>query len=500
MSGKTIKILHKKRNERGIALLITLLLIVFLTLAVFNFSFTVTSNFFQMEKQQKIIRALHIAEAGINRAINDLRKDMKNQPDNPWVDGDINGYSIGPDMNEFYTFPYSDNNLNENFYTVRLKNGTYGQTMWIRSTGTVEEVEQSVEVYVEGVIASIWDNAIFADSSAPATLINGNANIHGSVHIIGSSLESGDFAIDMNGTAAIARNHYKGLSLDLRNRIPPLEQELFNGDMLDTLRSELRVKNGLVGLSGDAFVGEPDVSGNTIKETADAVYVTEGFDGNKGEENVFADNDIASPYDWGNALYLPYLDDPFEGYVTYTDYLKDNALVLTNEINIITPESNFNYTNGKGTITMDGEGHLEIDGIIFIDEGNALTVKKSGDLKTIEYSGAGSIYVSGKVNINTSLVTSGANSFPQNIIGIMTPEEINFNEAQIDVMGLFYSQDKIKIQKQTNLIGSGVSQHFDMGTNVPSIFQVPDTLFNLPPGLIGKDPFYIIKIKYWSQF
>ena len=156
MSGKTIKILHKKRNERGIALLITLLLIVFLTLAVFNFSFTVTSNFFQMEKQQKIIRALHIAEAGINRAINDLRKDMKNQPDNPWVDGDINGYSIGPDMNEFYTFPYSDNNLNENFYTVRLKNGTYGQTMWIRSTGTVGEVEQTVEVYVEGVIAYHW--------------------------------------------------------------------------------------------------------------------------------------------------------------------------------------------------------------------------------------------------------------------------------------------------------------------------------------------------------
>jgi hypothetical protein len=69
----------------------------------------------------------------------------------------------------------------------------------------------------------------------------------------------------------------------------------------------------------------------------------------------------------------------------------------------------------------------------------------------------------------------------------MTPQNIGFNVANIDVMGLFYAQNEIEVSKQTTIMGTIVSNEFDMGTNVPNVVQVPETANNLPPFLIGGD-------------
>ena len=154
--------------------------------------------------------------------------------------------------------------------------------------------------------------------------------------------------------------------------------------------------------------------------------------------------------------------------------------------------------NGYGSISIDGNGNLAISGIVYIDGGN-LNMKKFGASKTIKYTGSGSILVTGSAQIDVDLITNGTSSFPANILGIMTPNNIGFNEANIDVMGLFYAEGQVKAEKQTDIVGTIVSNYFDMGTNVPSVFQVPETVNHLPPGLIGQNSSWSMEVVSWQK-
>ena len=87
----------------------------------------------------------------------------------------------------------------------------------------------------------------------------------------------------------------------------------------------------------------------------------------------------------------------------------------------------------------------------------------------------------------------------QDIIGFMTPQEITFNTSQLKVMGLFYAEDKITSQKQTSITGTFFSNYFDMGKNVPSIYQVPATAHNLPPGIIGGTSILVVSSSGWQE-
>jgi hypothetical protein len=48
-------------------------------------------------------------------------------------------------------------------------------------------------------------------------------------------------------------------------------------------------------------------------------------------------------------------------------------------------------------------------------------------------------------------------------------------------------------------MGTIVSNYFDMGTNVPSIYQVPETANNLPPGMIGQDSIWVMRVISWTR-
>ena len=122
----------------------------------------------------------------------------------------------------------------------------------------------------------------------------------------------------------------------------------------------------------------------------------------------------------------------------------------------------------------------------------------------IEYTGKGSLLVQEDVFISGDFVTppvgGGSPNFPaSNIVGIMTPGRIDMETSHINVMGIFYAEDTVKIPKQTDVVGSIVSQYFDMGTNVPAIFQVPDVSKNLPPGMISGDPIWLMEVVSWRK-
>ncbi len=440
------------------------------------------------ERQRRVTVAFNIAEAGLEKGLYDLRQDFVNATGTPsWADGDINGMTVGPDTSSYYTLPYGSTTINDGTFSVSLMNVAGREDVWIKSVGSIDDITHTIVAYVRMVDISPWGNAIFAGRGTSGAMINGIVDIRGSVHIIGDGLNPGDFAVNMGGTAELVGNNYSTMPAALKALVPPLLKVNYNGEMVESLGAELRVKKGIVGLSGSSTVGEADISGNSVKETVDGVFVTDGWGGNQGAINVNSDNGSASPYDLGEAIQFPSLSDPYLGYATYQEYLKANALVLTDELTDIKPNSTFSYSNAKGSIAMDGSGHLTISGVIYVDGGNDILMTKHTRDNTITYSGTGSILVTGDVNIQTDLVTSGANSFPNDIIGIMTPNNINIDAAGLDVMGLFYAEDTIAVSKQTDLVGTIVSNYFDMGTNVPAIFQVPDTVSNMPPGMIGSN-------------
>ena len=76
---------------------------------------------------------------------------------------------------------------------------------------------------------------------------------------------------------------------------------------METLSAVLRVKRGIIGLSGSATAGEADAAGNAYKETIDAAYVTDGYGGSQGTANVHSDNGSSNAYDLGGYGVVPKL-------------------------------------------------------------------------------------------------------------------------------------------------------------------------------------------------
>lgn len=497
----------KIKNRRGsIFIIVLLLIIVFITLGgafvVLSISEGRVAN-----RERMTYQAFDLAEAGIERALYDLRQDFVNASGTPsWSDGNINSMMIGPNTANFYSVPYTGTSLNGGSYSVQFKNVTgLTDSVWIQSTGVIGDSRQTIQVYAKIFSVSPWNNAIFAGAGSAGSTVSGNVDINGSVHILGTGLTSSDYVVDLGGTAELIGNNYNGLPPSLLPKIPALPTTTYNGETVSTLSAILRVKHGKIGLSGSSSVGEVDVAGNGKKEMVDAVYSNDGFGGNQGTNNVHSDNGWSNGYDLGDTVTFPSLNDPYPGYATYKDYLKANAYVISdatslNKLANITPDSDFNLTdvNGKGSISID-DGELTVSGTVYIDNGGNLNMNKEGSDKTITYTGSGAIYVSGSVQVNVNLITDDDNSFPNNIIGIMTPNQITFDEASINVMGIFYAEDKITAAKQTNILGTLVSNYFDMGTNVPAVYQVPEVLNHLPAAMIGQGSFWLMKVVSWQK-
>lgn len=479
-----IRITKRLSNEDGSTLLVLFLLIVFLLVVGSAALVMTTSEIKTSERQYLTARTFHIADAGVERVMYDLKKDIENGIVPSWQDNDINGttFDLSTSYATFLTSTFAGGS-----YTVSLKEGDGPEHAWIESVATYGDVTQTVEAYVKLIDVSPWDNAIFAGEGAAGSMVNGNVDVRGSVHILGTSLTNTDLAIDLGGTAEFVGNNYTGLDASLEAKVPALDTVVYNGETVETLNAELRVKNGLVGLSGSSTVGEPDQVGDDEKELVDGVYVSDGWSGSQGASSVYSDNGTVQAYDMGDSVTFPSLSDPEPADTSRTrqKYFEDNALILTTELSSLTPNTVIPFTSdGTNSIEMSG-GVLTINGRVYIDDDNGVIMNTAGSDKTITYAGTGTILAEGDVQINTNLITSGNNSYPSNILGIMTPGNIGFNQANIDVMGIFYGENQIRVEKQTDIMGTIVSNYFDMGTNVPAIYQVPATANNLPIGMIG---------------
>lgn len=520
------------KKNKGMVLIGAYLIIVILLILGGAFIVRTLVEKTASESQRNLVQALNIAEAGLEKSLYHLRQDFLNDPLGPsWIDGniDIFGPFSPPDIS---TNPddalLSQTSLNNGTYTTKVIYVFVGSNaqpdeIWVESTGTVAGLSKTIKVYAQMRNLSPWNNAIFAGTGASGTAISGNVSINGSVHILGSNLSHEQPAIDISGTGSIG-NNYEGIPANLSSRIPACPQVNFNGELIDSLNAEVRVKNGRVDISGTATIGQTNVPGNIYKETVDGIYIDvgnydgsnsnglgtyyDGFGGNKGPSGVSSDNGTTHNYDLGNTVSFPSLSDPYQTYPTYQEYLNQNSLhvneSLIGTINASTP--NFGYSSAMGSISWNQTTtELTINGIVYLDPAAG---QEESDLSigekniTIQYTGQGSIFATGDIEVHGNLLSK--NTFPTtDTLGLMAKEDIELatgsGDAQLEMIGVFYAEGKVTSAKQNQIAGTFVSNYFDLGSNVPKIYQVPSLLDNLPPGLPSGGANWILITRGWME-
>ncbi|MBI4437209.1 MAG: hypothetical protein HY590_07355 [Candidatus Omnitrophica bacterium] len=488
-----------KMNNRGIVL-IYVYMVVFVLLVLMSAYLSQTNNEARLsERTRHSTEAFYIAEGALQQAMLDLRQDMIASED--WFDGDIDGIAMAINASSFTPIPYGSNTMGDGTFLVELK-GITGKNsyMWVRATGTSSGITRRVQAYLQAKNLSPWDNAIFAaDGTADPSEnpINGNVDVRGSVHILGNPLDPNRDAMEMGGGAKIG-NNYAGISPMLSLRIPPLDPQDFNGDMVETLNAEVRVKHGKLSISGTASVGEPNVTGDSFKETLDGVYITDGYSGNKGASSVFSDNGTATPYDAGDLVQFKTFDDPYGSYPSY------RAFVLAEGTNL----GAGNFDNTRPDFTIPGKFKWEWQGntgtITIIDPGvfyvNGTDIEIGKKNSTVFYEGRATLVaLGGDLNVHSDLYTVG--TFPlDDVVAFLAEEEIEIgHESQLKVIGAFYAEETIEVAKQSSIAGTLFADSVSLGAQVPNVYQVPELIRNLPPGLIAPERLIIIKVKSWQE-
>jgi hypothetical protein len=433
-----------------------------------------------------------------------------------------------------------------------------------RGTATVGDrtstrsLKVAVERYVENV--SVWNNVIFGGVGQSGRSINGNVKIRGSVHLLGDgedfididmdgrwdddepytdlngngqydegepfidvdgdgkrdsrepfndingngvrdpALTVTDMASELSGTANIG-NNYSSMSADLKAKLPLLSKVSFGGEMVDSLSAKLRVKHGKVNLSGTATVGDPNVTGNSHKETLDGSYVNDGWGGNQGSGNVFSDNGHSTGYDLGDGVVrFPVVSDPYTApdgtsYASYMDYLRANALVIPGNLTLEKGTA-YSASDAKGSISLDAAGNLTTSGIVYV-EGDISIASKNNP---IIYDGKGTLVSTNDIHVHGDVLPK--TNFPRSdVLGLLARRNIELatggGDAQLKMALCMYAQCKVVSSKQSEIAGTLVASYYQM-TNVPSIFQVPELVDNLPPGMPGGDPIWVITIRVVS--
>lgn len=373
------------------------------------------------------------------------------------------------------------------------------------------------ESYTDRNRNGVWDpGEAFVDSNgdgvwSAAEPFN-DANRNG---VYDEPLTSADLNSSFSGNAYVG-NNYSGMPSDLEALIPAVAQV---GET-ESLAAEFRVKHGRTALSGTATIGTTSiVDGGNSKNTLDGVYTNDGFGGNQGSANVFSDNGVNQSYDLdGYGIQYPYITGlgavPYaapdgSNWNTYEEFY--NSQALTVPVNTITsstaafsygPDANGNRISFTPQTTSGGvttPATLHIEGVI----------KFAGDLQigskdTIRYTGNGTMYSAGTIRVDDNFLPAAGQVFPTTTrVGMVARNDLRLatgnGSAQLKMAGAFYAMGTIVSRKQNQIAGTFVGSYFDMGTNVPNIYQVPSLVYNMPPAMPGDNNIFALRTRSWRE-
>jgi Tfp pilus assembly protein PilX len=324
-------------------------------------------------------------------------------------------------------------------------------------------------------------------------------------------LNQADLNSNFGGSAYIG-NNYSGMPSALRNLVPPPPK--VSG--LESLSAEVRVKHGKIGLSGTATIGTNSlVDGGASKGKVDGVFVNDGFGGSSGSSSVFSDNGTTSTYDLGHlGIKFPlisgigaqqYVDKQNSTWGNQEAFLDARALTIpVTEVTSKTAAFSYgpdafgnsiSFTPGSG----NSPGNLTVHGVIRIEGDLQL-----GSKDTIHYSGNGTLYATNDLKIDGDILPAPGLTFPTTArMGFIAKRNMDLatgaGSSQLSMAGAFYAQGRITSRKQNQIAGTFVANFYDMGTNVPNIYQVPSLVYNMPPAMPGDRMIATIKTEAWRE-
>ncbi|MDO8683440.1 MAG: hypothetical protein Q7N50_08165, partial [Armatimonadota bacterium] len=308
----------KITSESGAALVIALMVLFVVAGLSFAYIALTTNSLVRVDRQERNMVASALAEAGLDYVM-DQEKSLPGG---------------------FISKSYDLNSVLSGLMSGATGSATItpisGSMAKIRATAVYRNESESVEIVAQTSSAGPWEAAIFAGVGQSGGGINGNVKVAGSVVILGDGesytdtngngvrdagepyvdidadgaydppLTSSDTAMALGGTAGV-QNNYAGMPIELSSRIPALGTVTYGGETVQSLNAKVHVKRGGVSLSGSGTIGSENQTGNTIKETVDGVYVTDGVTGS----GVNSDNGSSNPYDLADDATFPYLSDPY---------------------------------------------------------------------------------------------------------------------------------------------------------------------------------------------
>ena len=525
----------KLADEGGAALLITLMVMLLVFVLGSALATSMLTEITSSANYRSRGAALWQADAGLERVAADLladptwARDMVDFSSIPMVitnplpmSSTINGMTVnyqddgsGNPVAQYYslggTVTLDDGNFTRQIFmppTSLVSANGPGTKAWLTipigargASGVVEPSTANLASDLRVIVRrlTVWDNALFGGAGQAGNSINGNVQIRGSIHIAGDPVTD----TNMGGTAFVL-NHYRGAS-DNENfgmdagKLPPVPIITHKGELVQSLGAEVRVKDGTINLSGNATWGEQDVSGNGYKEELDGFY--HDADVNLSGSAAIDPSDTGA-YD-ALGLDFPSLNDPYYDvatstlYATHRDFLNTQAFTIpVSEISDDTPSFDFDDGAGNRARWNQASGTLTIEGLIRVAGDLDIATKREG----VEYDGTGTIYAIGDIRIHGDLMpnTKYLDTGNPNVdnLGLIADDDMDLatgpGESWIKVMAALYAEGQTTIAKQTRIAGAVVSTYFDMGTNVPRIFQAANLSNNLPPGMPGSAPMLFV--------
>ena len=134
-------------NKRASILLMCFFVIISLTIIGAAFGILMVNESLSFRHNLQGVQAVYLAEAGLGKAIYDLRQDYL-QSEN-WNDGNINGISVVPVADQFYVLYPSVSFGVGQYYTVGIMNdGSAKNKIWVKSTGTVGLASKTIQAYI----------------------------------------------------------------------------------------------------------------------------------------------------------------------------------------------------------------------------------------------------------------------------------------------------------------------------------------------------------------
>ncbi len=467
-------------QNRGFAFPAIIATVLVLTISGFAFIYLSQARRVEVQNDIKRSQALWLAEAGLERAKEELK--IKMQAEGTWEN----------------LFPSGGNNINQIVDEADFGNGTYEAEVeaivdaagdplpdetTVRASGTVGDFTRTIQADVRGMNINPGESALFSGGMS-ADQIRGSATICGSVYIGGTGLSENELVLELIGYASI-QNYYAGIGSDLKDRIPDLPRVRYQGGYYESLRTNVWVMRGEI--SVDNQIGD-EHKGNSYKRPVDGIYLPKGKESIRGGLEYFSDRGI------GYSTFYDELDLP--DLTNHDDIFGENNYALTpEEVSLIIEDDaiiNANTGVEFDTNTLTGDtinnsfhhdgSTLTVEGAIVVQGNLEFGSQPGGD--EIHYEGNGVLIATGDVFIRNSLLTVDfADENGGNMLAVLSEKNMEFTRSNMSYMGFFYGEELYFDSGVANsiFVGSfGAEKNIEQFQNPGTIYQVPGLTRRLP--------------------